>query len=797
MATFNGAIDAHVAIVGPQCSGGIMNFNFGGQKDEQKKKVEPFSTVPFAPDPDFVDRPEIIGWLHDKCAGAGARAALVGLGGVGKSQLALQYVHSIRTANPQTFVFWVHASTGARFEEAYRDIADRLQLPGRDDPETNVLRLVSDWLRDETNGQWVMVIDNADNVETFRQRDGRTQTPLATFVPQNRGVVLVTSRSKDAAFGLVGGYNRLTEVLAMSQGEGLQLLRNKLRHPPAEESALELLRELNHIPLAITQAAAYIGRGARMTVTRYIEEFRKSTKKQECLLRWDAGELRRDASASNSIVTTWQMSFEQIQRERQSAADLLSLMSFFNPQGIPMSALQRCRKLIGVVDVEEKEEAESAFNEDIDTLQAYSLVSVTANADTCEMHALVQFCTQLWLESSGDTDHYQLSFLLLMAAELPTGEYQNWKKCQQLLPHVEPLFSSEPTTGKALEAWAQLLTKAAWYLWQQGQFKLAEELAEKALAADERQLGPENERTLISSNMLAVVLESRGEYEKAEVLHRRALARAETELGRHHNGTLRIAQNLTSVLLSQGRYAEAEPLIRRALEGFRRFFGEEHLVTLSVVGGLARVLRAQGKYKKAEELNRQALAGYEKGLGRDHPDTLTIIHNLVTVLQCQCKYEEAEILGRRALASRKKVLGERHPTTFTNMDNLATVLLRQGKLKEAEVLQQEALERRKELGEQDPATLTSMSNLALTLQYQGKYDDAERLNRQALEVRKRVLGEQHPDTLVSMSNLAGVLQHQAVRDERDCKHDEAELKYLEAEQLNRQSLKGRTEVLRN
>ncbi|RYN53567.1 hypothetical protein AA0118_g9685 [Alternaria tenuissima] len=177
--TFHGAIDAHIAIPAPNCGpGGTMNFNFGsGRADGQKRKVEPFSTVPFAPDPDLVNRPAIADWVRDKCAGPGARAALVGLGGVGKSQLALQYAHSIRDAAPHTFVFWVHASTRARFEEAYKDIAGRLGLPGRDDPEANVLRLVHDWLRDEANGQWVMVVDNVDDVETFfpsrkRQRQG-------------------------------------------------------------------------------------------------------------------------------------------------------------------------------------------------------------------------------------------------------------------------------------------------------------------------------------------------------------------------------------------------------------------------------------------------------------------------------------------------------------------------------------------------------------------------------------------------------------------------------------------------
>jgi hypothetical protein len=163
----------------------------------------------------------------------------------------------------------VHASTRARFEEAYRDIADRLQLPGRSDPKANVLRLVRDWLRDEANGQWVMILDNFDDAETFypsrkRQRDedeadAEVQTPLATYLPQSRnGAILVTSRSKDVAVRLAGGYNRINEVLAMDEDEGLQLLRNKLRDPSSKESAVELLQALDSIPLAISQAAAYI-----------------------------------------------------------------------------------------------------------------------------------------------------------------------------------------------------------------------------------------------------------------------------------------------------------------------------------------------------------------------------------------------------------------------------------------------------------------------------------------------------------------------------------------------------------
>ncbi|USP74607.1 hypothetical protein yc1106_01881 [Curvularia clavata] len=664
---FHGPIDGRFVIPGTHtAAGGTTNFHFSCPP-AQKHSVwtrEPFSTVPFAPDPDLVDRPAIAAWVRNKCAGPGARAALVGLGGVGKSQLALQYAHSVRDAAPQTFVFWVHASTQARFEEAYRDIANQLQLLGRNDPKANVLRLVYDWLRDEANGRWVMVVDNVDDVETFfpsrkRQRqtveaDAGAQIPLATYLPQSRnGAILVTSRSKDAATRLAGGYNKVKEVLAMDGGEGLQLLRNKLQDPPIEESAMDLLRALDCIPLAIAQAAAYINRRGRMTVADYLAEFRKNSKKRESLLNWDAGELRRDESASNSVVTTWQMSFEQIQRERRSAAELLSLMSFFNPQDIPESVLRRhSRESARGAELEDDEDADSAFNEDLDTLRAYSLVSITADSDACKMHALVQFCTQVWLASCNEVEQWEQQFVALMAQELPSGNYENWAKCQQLLPHVEPLLSTQPASEEAFEVWAQVLTNAAWYLWMRGSYSVAQQTAAKAVAAREKALGREDHQTLISVEVLAGVLQAQGRYKEAETLNQRALEGWEKKLGEDHPHTLMSVNNLAAVVQYQGRYKEAETLNRRALEGREKKLGEDHPHTLTSVSNLAAVVRYQGRYEEAETLNRRALEGREKKLGEDHPDTLTSVSNLAVVVQYQGRYEEAETLNRRALEGR-------------------------------------------------------------------------------------------------------------------------------------------------
>ncbi|KAH8627162.1 TPR-like protein [Alternaria alternata] len=475
-----------------------------------------------------------------------------------------------------------------------------------------------------------MVVDNVDDVETFfpsrkRQRHGNetdasAQIPLATYLPQSRnGAILVTSRSQDAATRLVGGYNRTKGVLAMDEEEGMHLLRNKLQDPPVEESALDLLRAPDCIPLAVVQAAAYINRRGRMTIAGYLADFRNDSKKRERLLKWDAGELRRDESASNSVVTTWQMSFEQIQRERRSAAELLSLMSFFIPQGIP--------------ELEDDEDADSAFDEDLDTLQAYSLVTMTADTDAFEMHALVQFCTRVWLSSCSDAQQREQRFVVLMAQELPDGEHENWTKCQQLLPHVEPLFSTQPAGEKALKAWAQVLYNVAWYLSKIGNYSVAHQLAAKAVAANEKAWGREDLKTMASIDVLAAVLGFQGKYEEAETLHRGMLEVEETHLGDDHPDTLTSMNNLAIDLHCQGRYEEAETLHRRVLEWSEKKLGQDHPDTLNSVNNLAVLLGTLHRYPEADGLYQRACDGLTQQLGSRHPHTIMARKNFAAMQQ--------------------------------------------------------------------------------------------------------------------------------------------------------------------
>lgn len=251
-------------------------------------------------------------------------------------------------------MFWLHAGTQARVEEGFRTIAELIKLPSRKQPKADILQLVHDWLSNERNGRWVMILDSADDHNVFYNQasddgltDGnmRNARPFATYLPQRRnGSIIATTRSKDLAFRLTGDRKNMIEVGPMVRMDALILLGKKLSSLMDTDMAADLVQALDHVPLAISQAAAYIqARAPRSSPKKYLAEFRQSERKKSKLLQHDARDLRRDGGVSNAILKTWQISFEHILSKRASAADLLSLMSFFDRQGIPEWALKPSR----------------------------------------------------------------------------------------------------------------------------------------------------------------------------------------------------------------------------------------------------------------------------------------------------------------------------------------------------------------------------------------------------------------------------------------------------------------------
>jgi tetratricopeptide (TPR) repeat protein len=675
----------------------------------------------------------------------------------------------------------VHASNADRFEQGYREIAVQVELPGRDDPKTDILRAVHSWLCDERNGRWLMIVDNADDDRVFAapgatgatgvsggaiqalesSTEAETAAPLASFLPQAaHGWILVTSRDRVAAMNLVGARRNVVEVEPMGEQDALTLLKSKT---PVDESsnndARVLVETLEGIPLAITHAAAYIEVNRPMVdIAAYLELFRESEANQAHLLNDEkTRDLRRDASVSSAVITTWQLSFEQIRKTQPDAADLLSLMTMFDRQGIPEHVLYDGKTRLQFVEA-----VGPLFRFSLVRAQAGTQPDQPARGQLLEMHSLVQLATREWLQSRGHVEVWERASLRIVAVEFPSGQPETWAVCRTLLPHSIKLLSySVEEDEKARLDRATMATNTGWYLMLIGEYGRAERMERSAVTTREEVLGPEHPDTLASMRNLAGVLNSQGKYEEAEAMERQTLAQREKVLGPEHPDTLMSMSNLALVLNWQGKYEEAEAMERQTLAQREKVLGPEHPDTLMSMSNLALVLNSQGKYEEAEAMDRQTLARSEKVLGPEHPDTLMSMNNLALALNSQGKYEEAEAMDRQTLAQRQKVLGPEHPDTLMSMSNLALALNSQGKYEEAEAMNRQTLaQRQKVLGPEHPDTLMSMSNLALALNSQGKYEEAEAMNRQTLAQREKVLGPEHPDTLTVMASLAFTLKPQ-------------------------------------
>ncbi|OBT82207.1 hypothetical protein VE02_08678 [Pseudogymnoascus sp. 03VT05] len=736
--------------------------------------LKPSIMVPFQRDGAFFGREDVLVKISEKFKESASqnhsRVALVGLGGVGKSQIAIEYAYRVRESAPQTWVFWVHASNAGRFKQAYTNIAAKIELPGRDDPNADILRLVYNWLSDERNGRWLIILDNADDDQVFHSTSEVSGSvthvtdvaaaPLASFLPQSsNGWVLVTSRDLAAAMNLVGIRDNVFHVGPMPEEEALMLLKTRVSVDKAfEDDAKALIQILEYTPLAITHAAAYIAvRAQTITVSTYLQLFRESKENQAHLLsRQEGRDMRRDGSVSSAIITTWQISFEQIQKMGPEAAELLSLMAMFDRQGIPESVLYDGRSKLQLEDA-------------VAPLTSFSLVKAQSTTQLeqqvwghmFEMHNLVQLATMKWLEAQMQISRWQKTSLRVMANCFPGGGQETWAACQVLLPHAQKVLSYDIEDTEAVLDRATVANDIVWYFFLAGEYAAAEKIVRIAVVDRGRVLGEEHIDTLASVVQFGSMLEIQGKYKEAEATLRRALEEFIKVVGEEHLETLYCIRLLGLVFERQGKYKEAEAVQRRALKGMEKMVGKEHIETFSSVSGLGLVLGRQGKYEEAEAMLRRAIEGYKKAIGGENLLTLSSIGNLGMVFEGQGKYKEAEAIHRQVLEVKKQSLGEEHLGTLGSMGQLGTALEKQGKDKEAEAVYRQALEGYKNVvGEEHPGALTCVANLALLLLGQGQWKDAEEMGIRAMGMMERVFGRENPGMLTAMNNLAYALKSQ-------------------------------------
>ena len=690
-----------------------------------------------------------------------------------KSQIAIEYCWRFREAHPGTHVFWVHAGSIGRFDQAYKSIARRCQISGWDRPGENPLQLVYEWLSDERNGSWLMVIDNADDKSVFsnRERENASQEVgcdddalnLLSYLPQtSNGSILITSRNRDAAYRLLSSDENIIDVPLMDAELAVSLLLKKLpEYKWSLDDRFKLVELLDQLPLAITQASAYITR-RRISLSDYIKYFHDNT----AILLEDMGDIRRDPTMKHSVILTWHISFNQIREENETAAKILSLMSVLERQDIPPFLVRG-------------ELSDLTFDNAIALLLDFSLISQVKNRRAFGMHRLVQIATRTWLEMHNEKGLWDGTAVTMLAKVFPSGDFETRETCASLLPHANVLAGYTYTSSGYELQLANLLRNRAWYLYNEGKEYLAKQDTQRVLDLRLKLLARENIEVSNAWNDRALILSGLGEYSAAESMYREALD-ISLKLGIDDFEVQTIRMNM-GICLRQMRKLEEAMEILQSVFGFReKRFGKRDSRTLDAMGALVLTLQSQGKLDEAQELCQQHLDLLLEMKGESHPDTIECMGvSMPDILVRLRRSESAEKLSRHASKLANEVFGPENPRTLRVLSALQIALRLNEKYVEAEDLARHVLSlQEKVLGQDHIETLSSVTFLAnMLLLKKKKYEESEILYRRALSTSERVFGKEHVDTVLYRSNFIVSL-------EKYCnKHEEAEemLQALEME----------------
>lgn len=636
--------------------------------------------------------------------------------------------------------------------------------------------MVKKWLRKEKR-KWLLVLDSLDDdgVLKLRQETGtagasqtRRQQPvsLLDFLPQTpNGSLLLTTRTTSVAHQLAEPRDCIS-VDPMIPTEAVALLAKKLDGDPDDRDLHSLAGLLEFMPLALVQAAAYIQkRTPRCSVREYINKFVKNDQAQTGLLDHEAGYLRRDHEAKNSIIVTWQISFDYIRARWPSSADLLSLMSFFDRQGIPDYVLtQKCQR-DGEDSASQRTSKHASseidrdtFDMNVERLRDYSFISVELDGHTFAMHRLMQLATRDWLARQGQDKQHQATFLKKLNMCFPSAEHKNWAQCKALFPHITAAEAQRPDrteNNDSLHDWGWLMYAASEYALEQGRLVEAERMCIMSINALEEDGREDKIHLSYVQERLATIYRRRGRWKEAEELQMKVLETHRTLRGDNHYETAQAAANLASIYYRQDRLEEAEKLLLQALEVNKGALGENHLDTLADMNDLARIREGQGRWEEAEELYMTVIKTQKHVLGDEHPRTLTSMGNLGLLYDEMHRLEEAERMQLDVIEVSKRVIGEEHIDTSIRMSNLALTYSKQGRFKEAVDIDARVLEARKRvLGEEHPRTLSSMHNLACDLAEQQRFHEAIALLTVCERLKIKTRGATHPSTKKTTAWLA-------------------------------------------
>jgi hypothetical protein len=685
----------------------------------------------------FTGRVEVLEQLHDRLAGTSmavvAPMALHGLGGVGKTQVALEYAH--RYMADYDVVWWIPAEQDELINGALAPMAQSLGIRSRDSiPET--AQAVRDALRQgQPYERWLLIFDNADNPSEVKE-----------FFPGggSSGHVIVTTRNP--AWSVVA---EPLEIDVFSREESVGLLRRRVAGLSAAE-ATQVADKLGDLPLAIEQASAWLAETG-MSAAEYVERL-----DNELVA---ALELNRPDDYPTTVAATFRLSFDRLREESPGAARVLQLCAYFSPDPISLSLLYSDQMLESLLDYDARLQERSMLAVLIRDLTRFSLVKIDRGSNTIEVHRLVQAVirAQMATEQEHEDAMHEVHRILVSARPRQGGtdNPENWDRYDIIWPHL----SGSEAINCDYEDTRRLLIDRVRYLWKRGEFDEALETGWEIDRQWQRKIGADHRQSLSLHFQIANVLRSAGRPQQAYDLDKQILDKQEQALGESHPLTLQTAGSLAADLRALGKFYEALAMDEETYSKLRYAVGPDEPNTLSAANNLAVDLRLVGNFSRARVIDAETLADRQRVLGRDHPYSLHSAAMLGRDMRELGEYTDSIEILSSTYDRYHAILGEDFVDTLRTAKSLAVSLRKMGRVNEAYELTRQTSERyATAYGASQPDALACQLNLACD---QSALDDqaaAYDTAKVVLQAYEESLGPEHPFTLAARNNISTYLR---------------------------------------